>query len=164
MSGDELCFEEMNRYGIRIVRDNMGYFNLQITQSVFLDFNSSIDINVSSDIHSIVKLDNERLCIGRVSNEVELINIENCKVKDRVMLSGHTCYVTCLLLLPDGRLGSGSDDKTIKIWNILTRQCAMTLIGHTHGIVSICALSDTRICSGSEDDTIKIWNVHSGVC
>ena len=33
------------------------------------------------------------------------------------ILSGHSCKVTCLQVLPDGRIFSGSDDFTIRIWD-----------------------------------------------
>ena len=36
-----------------------------------------------------------------------------------------------LAILPDGRIVSGSDDKSIKIWNSVTGICDKTLVGHT---------------------------------
>jgi hypothetical protein len=56
------------------------------------------------------------------------------------------------------RLASGSNDRTIKIWDTHNGQCITTLRGHS-GIVS--SLSLTRegwLVSGSEDTTVKVWN------
>src|SRR5579863_5330157 len=40
--------------------------------------------------------------------------------------NGHTNVVTCIAVLSDGRIVSGSFDKTIKIWNLQTGLCDMT--------------------------------------
>ena len=34
------------------------------------------------------------------------------------VLEGHTHWVTCVSVLPDGRVVSGSDDKTLRVWDI----------------------------------------------
>jgi WD40 repeat protein len=43
--------------------------------------------------------------------------------------TGHTDWVNCVMQLADGRVCSGSYDKTIKIWDVGTGACAMTLDG-----------------------------------
>ena len=41
--------------------------------------------------------------------------------------------------IPDGtRIASGSDDKTVKLWNTNTGQCESTLIGHIGSVLSVC--------------------------
>ena len=39
--------------------------------------------------------------------------------------------VLCVAALSDGRVVSGSDDRTLKVWNPSTGQCLRTLSGHT---------------------------------
>lgn len=39
--------------------------------------------------------------------------------------------VTSLVVLPDGRLVSGSADKTIRVWNLVSGVCDRVLEGHT---------------------------------
>ena len=34
-------------------------------------------------------------------------------------------------MLPDGRVVSGSDDKTLKVWGVATGECVATLKGHS---------------------------------
>ena len=74
-------------------------------------------------------------------------------------LTGHARYILSLVYLPDGLLASGSDDKTIKIWNIETGMCIKTLEGHEEWVRSLVYLPGGLLASGSADKTIKIWKV-----
>ncbi|MEE0961888.1 MAG: hypothetical protein U0L54_05005, partial [Bacteroidales bacterium] len=60
---------------------------------------------------------------------------------------------------PDGtKIISGSNDKTIKIWDANTGECLKTLEGHSQPVYSVSYSPDgTKIISGSFDNTIKIW-------
>jgi WD40 repeat protein len=62
---------------------------------------------------------------------------------------------------PDGtKLASGSDDNTIKIWDLKTRSLEATLEGHTETVLSVNFSPDgTKLASGSGDLTIKIWDL-----
>ena len=77
-------------------------------------------------------------------------------------LTGHTKQVQCIGVLPDGRVVSGSDDKTIKVWDLTKpngEQCTHTLTGHTSWVQCIGVLPDGRVLSGSADGTIKVWDL-----
>ena len=39
--------------------------------------------------------------------------------------------VKIVAILPNGRVVSGSRDRTLKVWNASTSQCIRTLTGHT---------------------------------
>ncbi|MDQ1708416.1 MAG: hypothetical protein QOJ88_1627, partial [Pyrinomonadaceae bacterium] len=73
---------------------------------------------------------------------------------------------------PDGRiLASGSDDETIKLWQVYTGEIR-TLIGHvaphtkafdSHSVNAVVFSPDgTILASGSDDNTIKLWDVKTG--
>ncbi|KAK4173428.1 hypothetical protein QBC36DRAFT_194689 [Triangularia setosa] len=82
-------------------------------------------------------------------------------------LEGHGSSVQSVAFSPDGqrRLASGSDDKTIKIWNVASGTCTQTLEGHGGSVWSIAFSPDgQRVASGSRDKTIKIWDAASGTC
>jgi hypothetical protein len=82
-----------------------------------------------------------------------------------VTLTGHTSHVSCLTMLPDGRLVSGSQDKTLKIWDVASVQCLTTLTGHTGAVYSLTMLPDGRLVSGgSWDSPLKIWDVAKQQC
>ena len=63
------------------------------------------------------------------------------------------------------KIVSGSYDKTIRVWNVDTGECILTLKGHTWSVYSVVFNHDgTKIVSGSYDNTIRVWNVDTGEC
>jgi WD40 repeat protein len=60
-------------------------------------------------------------------------------------------------------LASGSQDRTIKVWNAATGQLQRTLTGHKDTVRSLAMSADGRIlASGSGDTKIKLWNLPQG--
>ena len=72
--------------------------------------------------------------------------------------------VRTVMSLADGRICSGGDDKTVKIWDLRTGTCQQTLAGHTDWVTSVVQLDDGRIGSGSYDATIRLWKAETGTC
>ena len=71
-------------------------------------------------------------------------------------LINHTHYVRALAVLPNGYLASGSNDNTIKIWNLTTGIVEKTLYNHTGAVRSLNVLPDGNLASDSNDRTTKI--------
>jgi serine/threonine protein kinase len=60
-------------------------------------------------------------------------------------------------------LASGSDDKTVKIWNLQHKKVIRTLKGHSDLVYAVAISPDGQnVVSGSKDNTIKIWNLNTG--
>ena len=83
-------------------------------------------------------------------------------------LKGHSDKVMSVAFSPDGQtLASGSNDKTIKIWNLASNE-PRTLKGYEEssyfGGVNSVAFSPNgkQIASGCDDKTIKLWDVLTG--
>lgn len=62
-------------------------------------------------------------------------------------------------------IASGSDDNTVRIWDMATGQCLKILQGHTNVVESVAfSPSGQFIVSGSQDESIKLWNTYTGEC
>jgi WD40 repeat protein/uncharacterized caspase-like protein len=77
---------------------------------------------------------------------------------------GHAGAVNSIAFSPDGHiLASGSQDNTIKLWDVASGRELRTLSGHTNWVRSVAFSPDGRIlASASKDTTIKLWDVASG--
>jgi len=78
------------------------------------------------------------------------------------ILQGHKGSVRALAMLPDGRVVSGSRDKTVRVWNVATGRAVATLQGHASWVNALAVLPDGRVVSGSEDETVRVWDVATG--
>ncbi|HYT42829.1 MAG TPA: TIR domain-containing protein, partial [Methylomirabilota bacterium] len=79
-------------------------------------------------------------------------------------LEGHSEAIWSLAFSPDGQtLVSGSNDRTIKIWNVPTGILLRTLTGNMSNVWSIALSPDGQtLISGSKESSIKVWNYLTG--
>ncbi|MBA2655893.1 MAG: WD40 repeat domain-containing protein [Tatlockia sp.] len=70
---------------------------------------------------------------------------------------GHNDWVNSLLVLPGGELLSGSEDNTLKLWELTTGRCLETIKGHQDSIRWIATTPEGCLVSISNDDTLKLW-------
>ncbi len=72
--------------------------------------------------------------------------------------------VNSIAISQDGRtLASGSDDNTIKIWNLSNGQVIRTFNGHSSSVWSVAISSDGKtLASVDSKNIIKIWNLSNG--
>ena len=112
----------------------------KITKFLILSSNPNFLVSVSRDC---------TLKVWDLENKVEVMT-----------LSDHTALISSIKELPDGRVVSGSDDHTLKIWNLMitdelksepNKRCEMTLKDTTN-VLSIAVLPDGKIVSGTGDN------------
>eukprot|EP01124_Arcella_intermedia_P015170 TRINITY_DN21693_c0_g1_i1.p1 TRINITY_DN21693_c0_g1~~TRINITY_DN21693_c0_g1_i1.p1 ORF type:complete len:472 (-),score=112.61 TRINITY_DN21693_c0_g1_i1:36-1451(-) len=89
---------------------------------------------------------------------------KNVKFQMVKELKGHLCPVGCLGVVNNGtQLVSGSNDNTLKVWDLKTGQNEKTLTGHTGSVYTLKVWKD-HVITGSHDKRIKIWDINTGVC
>ena len=80
----------------------------------------------------------------------------------RQTLQGHADGVAAVAVSSDNRfLVSGSDDGTVKFWDLPSGAEQITLAGHRSGVKAV-AVSRTHAISGSDDGSVKLWKLDSG--
>jgi serine/threonine protein kinase len=79
-------------------------------------------------------------------------------------LKGHSSDVNSVAFSPDSKfLATGSDDDTIKLWNLANQQEIRTLNGHSGWVWTVAFSPDGKtLASGGADKTIKLWNLETG--
>lgn len=81
-------------------------------------------------------------------------------------LEGHTAPVRAVEISHSSTLAAtGSEDKTIRLWDIPSGKLSKVIEGHGGQVLSLCFSSDDQfILSGSADDTIRLWETATGRC
>jgi WD40 repeat protein len=82
------------------------------------------------------------------------------------LLLGHDGHIFSVALSHDGFwIASGSEDKTVRVWNASTGvETLQALRGHDDWVRSVAFSHDgSRIISASNDKTIRVWDASNGV-
>ncbi|KAL4732843.1 WD40-repeat-containing domain protein [Aspergillus similis] len=110
---------------------------------------------------SLVRKASEKHCLPWIH---ALPQVEKSWGANRQTLEGHSAYVNAVAFSPDGQtVASGSDNKTIKLWNAATGEQRQTLKGHSAYVNAVAFSPDGQtVASGSDDKTIKLWNAATG--
>ena len=96
----------------------------------------------------------------------DIIILNTVSGSQSAVLSEHTGSVRCIVFSSDGTsLVSGSEDKTVKLWDVQTGGVVKTFSGHSDQVWSVSiSVDSTTIASGSDDNTICLWNIQTGEC
>ena len=111
-----------------------------------------------SELKEIIKSQNEK--IKMLENILNQHNYSFNNKKESIhLLNYHTNEINCLTVLKDGRLASGSEDKSIIIYNNKTFQPDLEIKEHSESVTCLTTLNSGVLASSSEDNTIKLINI-----
>jgi WD40 repeat protein/serine/threonine protein kinase len=81
-------------------------------------------------------------------------------------LHGHTDFVSCTAVSPDGQhVLSGSYDTDLRLWSLANGECEAVLSGHTHWVSAVVFSPDGRhALSASGDKTLRLWDLPNAAC
>ena len=78
-------------------------------------------------------------------------------------LTGHSNMVNSVAFSSDGKLlASGSEDKTIKLWDVAVGAVRQTLAGNSDGPYLVAFSPNGKLLASAVGKRIKLWNVESG--
>ncbi|WCJ27775.1 Transducin beta-like protein 3 [Euphorbia peplus] len=80
---------------------------------------------------------------------------------------GHKGVVTSVMFHPDTNkmlLFSGSDDATVRVWDLVAKKCVATLEKHFSTVTSLAVSEDGwMLLSAGRDKVVNVWNLHDYV-
>jgi WD40 repeat protein len=98
-------------------------------------------------------------------NNILTMHIEDYQKAPNRMFSGHMFSINDIAYVSGlSRLVSGSDDKSIKIWDFATTRCLVTIHGHEHFVRNITHINEDEIFSGGFDSYLRSWDTETGEC
>jgi WD40 repeat protein len=79
-------------------------------------------------------------------------------------LEGHSEWVNSVAFSPDCKqVVSGSRDRTVRLWDVVTGAGLQTLEGHLDSVNSVAFSPDVKqVVSGSFDKTVRLWDAATG--
>ena len=140
----------------RLKRNVKSKFNLRNLRQ--FKYEKKINIKINS-INCIINLNNTTNGIAvAAGNDILIIeDLNNYDSNNHEVMSGHVKMITSLVLLTENKLASGSEDKTIKIWDIKKRENISTITGNYESVQSLLKINDNTLAAGCHD-TIRVFN------
>ena len=123
---------------------------------------TSATIPCASDVQALVVAANGHLVAGCADGKLCVVDVDAGAVMATLAAHdpGNALWAAAVLL--DGRVATAAGSGELKLWDLSTLTCVLTLAEHT--ITSIAVLPDGRLASGSHDGTVRLWDTGRGTC
>jgi WD40 repeat protein/serine/threonine protein kinase len=95
-----------------------------------------------------------------------LVPLKDVRARCLRTFEGHAGHVNAAALSADGvRALSGSEDRTMRLWEVASGHCLRTFAGHSNTVLSVSLSADGRLAlSGCADRSVRLWDVETGRC
>ena len=144
----------------------ISFFSIESRLSIALA--AGYCINALASSHSDVQGDQQGFTIHGLADAVHRPPANDWRHAQALpTLTRHKVDVNSVAFSSNGQLlASGSDDNTIKLWQVQDGRVRLlnTLTGHKNWVYSVAFSPNGQLlASGSRDDTIKLWQVSDGM-
>ncbi|MDY7012229.1 MAG: WD40 repeat domain-containing protein [Cyanobacteriota bacterium] len=137
------------------------------------------DLRTQKPIYTLVRFDNHihsmaidprdgyTLLTGGLKGELRVWNVRRGGPVGRIAVyrdgTAHRGKIGTLVFTPDGRrFISGSDDRTVKVWDANSNRLLYTLTGHTGRITAIAVHPNGQFLASASRDGIRLWDLNGG--
>ena len=83
------------------------------------------------------------------------------KARPDCPVTGHEGTVWCVAIF-NNVLASGSEDETVRLWDLNTGEPLRSLTGHSDGVLCVAISACKIAASGSRDKTVRLWDITTG--
>lgn len=138
--------------GILQIYDRHSLRNIVTTQ-LHNDWINSI--SVSNGKHCVIASGDQSLSVYNLSNFTKV-----------GVLIGNQCWINTISKIPcNNILISGSDDKTIRLWDCTNkRQIYVPFQVHNARVNSVIAINNNEFVSGGDDNNLYLWKINKKEC
>lgn len=129
-----------------------------------MSYTTSYMIPVYTDVYALLTLPHDQILSAWEDSAIRIF--DPASEKCLKTFNGHTGAVRSLVLISPTIFASGSDDKTVKLWDMTKKgdpkkkdQSLKTFTGHTAAVTALVKIDEHNLLSASLDGTIRRWTL-----
>lgn len=106
--------------------------------------------------------DGTRIALGLVWGMINVVNVSDGSI---TVLYEHKDLIRSLDWSPDGtKLVSSSSDSDVRVWNVESGECILTLTDHAGSVHGVSWSPDGRWLASGAHKAFRVWNAETGEC